>query len=681
MKLSLIISCTMLAAATCTQAANKKDTHPHGIDPSNMDLKVKPGTDFYKFATGKWNDKYPMPAENSRYGIFNKLIDDNNKRIRDLISEMSKKTNKENSLEQKIGMLYNQVTDTKKLNEQGIAPLTKYVKMLEKISERRHLSQAIALMGRAGITTFFLYGTEADNENSKQNLVQIMQGGLTLGQRDYYLDTDEATMKIRNAYREFGQNVFKKLYPEIDDKEAQKRMNQVIALEARLAGSFKTSAALRVPENNYHKITIATLKANYPAINWDTFFKENKYAGFNEVNIGQPEALAEACSIIAEEPIEAIKNYLIFRLSEESFYYLSDDLRQLRFNFFGKVMSGTEQEQPAWKRGVNLVEGLLGEAVGKVYAEKYFPEAAKKRMETLVKNLQSALAERIQAQDWMSAETKQKALEKLGTFYVKIGYPDKWRDFSGLPFKAERPLLDNIFDITCYNSDYYTAKTVGKPVDRDQWYMTPQTVNAYYNPPTNEICFPAGILQYPFFDMQADDAFNYGAIGVVIGHEMTHGFDDQGRKYDKEGNMREWWSAADSKKFNERAQVIVDFFNNIKVLPDLHCNGSLTAGENLADHGGLQVAYTAFKNATRGLPQKKVNGFTPDQRFFIAFANVWAGSIREAEIRKRVKSDPHSLSEWRVNGSLPHIDAWYKAFNITPKDKLYIPKEKRVNIW
>jgi len=680
MKMAFIITWAMLTA-TCAQAKVEKTTHPHGIDLTNMMKSVEPGTDFYKFATGKWNKKYPMPAEYSRYGVFNLLLDNNNERIRTLIEDMSHQGEKEGSIEQKIGTIYNMVLDSKRLNEDGIKPLLKYTDMIASITNRNDLTTAVAELGHHGIETFFGFGTEADAKDSKQNIVTISQGGLSLGERDYYLDTDSATMTIRNAYREYGKKVFAKLDPNASVDEITKKMNDVIRIETKLANSFSSRAALRIPENNYHKIELETLNHNYPSINWAEFFKINKYFGFNDVNIGQPAALAAANDLFANESIDALKNYLTFRLSNEMLDYLSDDLRLLHFDFYGKTMSGTEKELPAWKRGVELAQNLMGEAIGRIYCQKYFPEAAKKRMENLVGNLQKALAERINEQKWMTPETKQKAQEKLNSFYVKIGYPNKWRDYSGMQIDPIKSLLENIKDITAFNADYQTEKHVGKPVDRDEWYMTPQQVNAYYNPPTNEICFPAGILQYPFFDMEADDAFNYGAIGVVIGHEMTHGFDDQGRKYDKNGNMSEWWSADDSKNFNERAQVIVNYFNNIKVLPDLNANGITTEGENLADHGGLQVAYTALQNGSKGKPSKKIDGYTPEQRFFIAFAGVWAGDIRPAEIRKRIKSDPHSLAEWRVNASLPHIDAWYKAFNITPKDKLYVPKEKRVTIW
>ena len=679
MKIALLISCAMISGAM-TQAKVRTTSHPHGIDPANFDLKAKPGTDFFQYACGGWNKRNPMPADQSRWGVFNQLIDNNNKRIKELIEEMSAKKSSD-PLEQKIGLLYNKVIDQKTLNAQGIKPLLVYTDKIAQINSREGIQQAAAAMGRYGVSAFFTYGTEADAMDSKMNLVSIGQGGLTLGQRDYYLDTDTATLKIRKAYKEFGQQVLSKIYSSETTDQIAKRMNGVLQLETRLAKSFKSRVELRVPENNYQKISYQALKDSYKAVDWDQFFRINKYPAFDYVNVGQPDALSEANEILANEDLEVLKSYLTLRLAVNSLPYLSDELRGLHFGFFGRVMSGTEQEQPAWKRGVNLENELLGEALGRIYVKRYFPEAAKKRMETLVSNLQKALGERIKAQDWMSDETKAKALEKLSTFYVKIGYPNKWRDFSGLQLDPDKSLLETIMTIMSFNSDYYTEKTVGKPVDRDQWYMNPHEVNASYNPPPNEICFPAGILQYPFFDMEADDAFNYGAIGVVIGHEMTHGFDDQGRKFDKDGNMKEWWTPEDAKRFQGRTQVMVDYFNKIKVLPDLNANGQLTLGENLADHGGLQVSFTALQNATKGQPSKRISGYTPEQRFFLAFAGVWAGTIRDAEIRKRVKSDPHSLAKWRVDGQLPHIDAWYKAFNITPKDPLYVPKDKRVTIW
>lgn len=664
-----------------TACSGGGETHPHGIDVTNMNMDVNPGNNFYKYATEKWNEKHPMPGDKSRYGAFDLLGENNKERVRLLIEEMAKGSYSEGSLEKKIGSLYNMVLDSVKLNQDGIEPLRKYIAQIDDASTKDELVLAAARLGHCGISCFFGFGVDGDAKNSKMNLVEIGQGGLSMGQREYYLDDDDATVKIRNAYKDYVRKVFAQIYADEDTTAIEKRMADVLNLETRLAKSFKPKADLRIPEENYHKISFENLCATYPQFGWEAFFKENKFAAFDSLNVGQPKAIEEVNAIFEEQNTDAIKNYMVLRMASECLDYLSDDLRQLGFEFYGKVMSGLEEEAPAWKRGVGLADGLLGEAIGRIYVKKYFPEEAKERMKTLVANLQDALGERIKAQDWMSEDTKKKALEKLSTFYVKIGYPDKWRDYSDVKVDENASLLDNVMNIVMLNSDYETERTVGKPVDRDRWYMTPQTVNAYYSPITNEICFPAGILQYPFFDVESDDAANYGAIGVVIGHEMTHGFDDQGRKYDKNGNLSEWWTEEDSKRFDERVKSVVAFFDSIKVLPDLNANGALTAGENLADHGGLQVAFTALQKVIKDSAEKDENGFTAAQRFFIAYANVWAGSVREAEMRKRTKSDPHSLSVWRVNGTLPHIDAWYDAFNISETDSMYIPKDKRVNIW
>jgi len=679
MKKTLIICSVMITMMTACTGGDVK--HAHGIDITNMNLDVSPGSNFYKYATEKWNVKHPMPGDKSRYGAFDLLGESNKERVRTLIEDMAKGTFEDGSLEKKIGTLYNMMLDSVKLNADGIEPLKKYVAQIEAAATIDDLVLAAARLGHCGISCFFGFGVDADAKDSKMNLVAIGQGGLSMGQRDYYLDDDEATQKIRNAYKEYVKKLFARIYSEEDSSAIEKRMEDVLKVETRLARSFKPNVELRIPEENYHKMSYEALCKSYPQFGWDVFFKENKFAAFDSLNVGQPEAIKEVNAIFAEKDVEAIRNYMVFRMASSSLDYLSDDLRRLGFEFYGKVMSGLEKEAPAWKRGVGLADGLLGEAIGRVYVKKYFPEEAKERMKTLVSNLQEALGERIKAQDWMSEDTKKKALEKLATFYVKIGYPEKWRDYSDVNVDENLSLLDNVMNIVMLNSDYEVGTTVGKPVDRDRWYMTPQTVNAYYNPSTNEICFPAGILQYPFFDVESDDAANYGAIGVVIGHEMTHGFDDQGRKYDKDGNLSEWWTEDDSRRFDERVKKVVTFFDSIKVLPDLHANGALTAGENLADHGGLQVAYTALQKVTDNPAEKDENGFTAAQRFFIAYAGVWAGSVREEEMRKRTKQDPHSLSVWRVNGTLPHIDAWYEAFHVTEKDSMYVPREKRVNIW
>lgn len=673
---------TAALAATITFSMAQDNNHPHGINPRNLDTSIRPGTDFYGYAVGGWQKTNPIGDEYATFGTFNQLDELNNKRVRSIIEELAKKSTYSNISEQDIATIYNLVTDTARLNRDGLAPLKPYIERISRCATTQELMDEVGKLSLMDIGCFFGVTIESDAKDSKTNLVQLMQGGATLSDREYYLDTDEHTVGIRNAYKGFGTKVFQMLYPSLPKDSAEKLMATVLRLETRLASAFKSNAQLRIAEENYNKIPFTQLERDYEEVDWHKlFFEDAQFPQFGEISVCQPEATKEACRMIKEETTQDLKTYVLFRLCVSTLSYLGDAQRNLSFDFFGRVLQGRKAQQPLWRRGVMTTNSLLGDAVGKIYAQKYFPESAKKSMETLVENLRTALGERIEAQDWMSHETKKNALEKLATFYVKIGYPNKWRDYSGLRLTPDMSLLDAIMTARQFNNLTDIREMVGQPMDKDKWYMTPQTVNAYYNPPTNEICFPAGILQYPFFDEKADEAFNYGAIGVVIGHEMTHGFDDQGRKYDKDGNMSDWWSLEDQERFNKRAQVIVDFFDSIKVLPDLHANGSLTQGENLADHGGLQVAYTALMNAMKGKPKKKIDGFTPSQRFFLAYAGVWAGNIREAEIRRRTKSDPHALAKWRVNGALPHIDAWYEAFHITDKDPLFVPKDKRVTIW
>lgn len=463
------------------------------------------------------------------------------------------------------------------------------------------------------------------------------------------------------------------------EADAQQKVADVMELETAIAKVSRSATELRDPEANYHKMSFDELKKTIAGIDWDAYMKGLGIQAPAELNVEQVEPIQEVARLMNTLPLSKHVSYLEYNLLDAAASCLSDDFVAARFDFYGKVLSGRQVNQPRWKRAVNSVNGMLGELVGEMYVEKYFPAAAKERMVKLVKNLQTALGERIDAQEWMSDSTKIRAHEKLATFHVKVGYPDKWKDYSKLEIKN-----DSYWANVCRASewgfnDMYSR--IGKPVDKDEWLMTPQTVNAYYNPSTNEICFPAAILQPPFFNMEADDAANYGAIGVVIGHEMTHGFDDQGRQFDKDGNLTDWWAPGDADRFKERAQVMVDFFNKIEVLPGLQANGELTLGENLADHGGLNVAYLAFQNATKDAPLGVVDGFTPEQRFFLAYATLWAGNIRDEQIRVYTKSDPHSLGKWRVNGALPHIQAWYDAFHITPSDPLYVAPENRVNVW
>ena len=450
-----------------------------------------------------------------------------------------------------------------------------------------------------------------------------------------------------------------------------------------LALVSKSNVELRDPEANYNKMSLKEFNENYPNIRIE---EQAKAEGVNlqyiqEMVVGQPQFFAGLDKLLATQSADELKALMEWDLITSSAGSLSDEIREANFDFFGRTMSGRKEDYPLWKRATSQVQSILGEPLGKMYVERYFPASSKKMMEELVHNLQISLGQRIDAQTWMSDTTKAAAHAKLDKFYVKIGYPNKWRDYSKLNIDPSKSFFENQMVCRKFFNDLQIEEKAGKPVDRDEWFMTPQTVNAYYNPTTNEICFPAGILQRPFFDPKADAAFNYGAIGVVIGHEMTHGFDDQGRKYDAEGNMHDWWTASDAAGFEQRAKLYSDYFDAIEVLPGLHSNGKFTLGENLADHGGLQVAFNAFKNATAKKPLKKVDGFTPEQRFFIAYAGVWGQNITEQEIRNRVKRDPHALGEWRVNGALPHIDAWYEAFGVKPGDKLYLPKAERLQLW
>ena len=652
-----------------------------GLNGADFDKSVRPADDFYQFACGGWMQAHPLPAAYSRYGSFDKLGEDNVKRINGILNELKTKEYAEGTTERKLSDLYKLATDENRRNADGVAPI---MPMLNRIQAAKDVKSLVALqMEMSTYTSNEFYGIYigADEKNSKQNILNVMQSGLILRQKEYYLDNDSATADIREAYKKHIVNMFK--FFGFSEKASQKKMQNILRLETELAKVSKSNTELRDPEANYHKMTLKEFNARYPHLYMEQIANasglESKY--MQDIVVGQPEFLDGADKLMATLKSEELRDYMQWRHILSAVSYLSDDVVAANFEFFGKKMSGRKEDHPLWKRATAQVEGQMGEALGKIYTEKYFPESSKQRMKQLVKNLQVSLGERIEAQTWMSAETKKNALDKLNSFYVKIGYPDKWTDMSQLVIDAKKSYYDNIVECKKFWNAYDIQQKAGKPVDRDEWHMTPQTVNAYYNPTTNEICFPAGILQPPFFDANADDAFNYGAIGVVIGHEMTHGFDDSGRHYDKDGNMNDWWTKADGDNFTKRADDYAAYFSNIKVLPDLNANGKFTLGENLADHGGLMVSFNAFKHAMKSQPCGEKDGFTPEQRFFLAYSGVWAGNITEAEIRNRTKSDPHSLGRWRVNGALPHIDAWYEAFDVKEGDKMFVPKAERLELW
>lgn len=673
------VAVATLAFAMLTSCAGQKEAKStSGINLANMDTTVSAGTDFFRYACGGWNDAHPLTAEYSRYGTFDELFENSQKQLRELIEGLAaQKNNQAGSAAQKIGDLYNMAMDSVTLNKQGAEPVKA---MLDKIAGLKDKSEIVPMMtemAHIGIGTYFHSYVYADPKNSSLNIFQMGQGGINLGEKEYYLDTDSITQNIREQYKLYIGKLFQ--LAGFSEADAQQKVADVLEIETAIAKVSRSATELRDPEANYHKMSFDELKKTIAGIDWDAYMKGLGIQAPAELNVEQVEPIQEVARLMNTLPLSKHVSYLEYNLLDAAASCLSDDFVAARFDFYGKVLSGRQVNQPRWKRAVNSVNGMLGELVGEMYVEKYFPAAAKERMVKLVKNLQTALGERIDAQEWMSDSTKIRAHEKLATFHVKVGYPDKWKDYSKLKIKN-----DSYWANVCRASewgfnDMYSR--IGKPVDKDEWLMTPQTVNAYYNPSTNEICFPAAILQPPFFNMEADDAANYGAIGVVIGHEMTHGFDDQGRQFDKDGNLTDWWAPGDADRFKERAQVMVDFFNKIEVLPGLQANGELTLGENLADHGGLNVAYLAFQNATKDAPLGVVDGFTPEQRFFLAYATLWAGNIRDEQIRVYTKSDPHSLGKWRVNGALPHIQAWYDAFHITPSDPLYVAPENRVNVW
>lgn len=675
MKMYASAALSLVAMVACNSPEKKTDTG--GIDLASLDTTALPGTDFYQYACGGWIAQHPLTAEFSRYGTFDKLREDNDVKVQSLIEELAKGKHEAGSVAQKIGDLYNLAMDSVKLNNDGAAPIQTQLQEIAALTNKEDIIGYVATMARNGISTYFNAFVYADPMNSTMNIFQMEQGGINLGEREYYLNTDSLSIDIRTKYEAYIGKLF--TLAGFDAAVAAQKAKDVLEIETAIAKESKSSTELRDPMANYNKYIYKGFQEVFAGLQWDKYLNNLGVKGVEEINVQQPRAIQEVIRLIKTLPIEKHKAYLEYNLIDAATSYLSDDFVAASFDFYGKTLSGKEANRPRWKRSVGTVNSALGEAVGKLYVEKYFPAAAKERMVKLVDNLSVALGERIQAQEWMSTETKAKAMEKLSTFHVKIGYPDKWKDYSTLEIKN-----DSYWANICRAAQWETADNlsrVGKPVDKDEWLMTPQTVNAYYNPTTNEICFPAAILQYPFFDMEADDAFNYGAIGVVIGHEMTHGFDDQGRQFDKDGNLKEWWTAEDAAGFNTRAQVMVDFFNNINVLPDLKANGQLTLGENLADHGGIKVSYLAFQNATKNNPLPVKAGFTPEQRFFLAYAALWAGSVRDEQIRVFTKTDPHSLGKWRVNGALPHIDAWYEAFGITEKDPLYIAPEKRAKVW
>lgn len=645
-----------------------------GVDRANLDPSVAPQTDFYDYACGGWMKANPLKPEFARYGTFDELRENNRVQLRELIMNLDTKNAPQGSITQKIGDLYAMGLDSLRLNIEGAQPIIGDVVAINQTPK----SDVMDLLAtKIGVDGFFSTGVEADMMNSDIHAMYWSQGGMGLGDRDYYLEDSDNAKKIRDAYRTY----IKTLTSLIGyDSAAQQRVaDNVMEIETRLAKAAMSREELRNPAATYNPMTLDEIAAKYPNVDLRRYFAKQGITDIESVVIGQPNSLAEVNAILAEASEQAIHDYLTASYISTAADYLSDDFTDAKFKL-SQAVSGVEEPMPRWKRALGVPNALLGEAVGQLYVEKHFPQSSKEKMLTLVGNLKTALGEHINGLTWMSDTTKQRALEKLDAFTVKIGYPDKWRDYSTLKIDRRRSYWDNIKDAIKHEVDYNLSDW-GKPVDKTRWYMTPQTVNAYYSPLSNEICFPAGILQAPYFNPDADPAENYGAIGVVIGHEMTHGFDDQGSQFDKEGNFANWWTAADKEKFDSLTSGLADQFDSIVVLGDTHANGRFTLGENIADQGGLRVAYTAYHNSLGDSEGEVIDGFTPDQRFFLSYANVWAGNIRDEEILLRTKTDPHSLGRWRVNGSLKNIEPFFRAFDIKEGDAMYLAPEKRVIIW
>lgn len=665
----------MIAAvslASCATAPKADDVA--AIELQNMDISTSPSEDFYQYCNGGWMERTPFRDEFSRYAIFNVLGETNEERIKELFTSLASQKNERGSVGQKIVDLYSMGLDSLRLNREGAAPIAADLKEIEKM-EVVDLSSVLAKIHREIGSPFFNCYVATDSKNSTNTILNFSQAGLSMGTRDYYLEQKYSDK--RESYKGYIERLFTLIG--YSEAEAKRATESVIRVEMAIAESSSSNVELRDPNAAYNITSIEEFKATYDAINWDEYAKELGLKLPEKLNVRQPRQLARVNEELKRLDLQTIKDYLSFNVAGSATSYLADPINEASFDFFGRTMSGTQQQQARWKRALSRPNNVLGEAVGQMYVEKYFPAEYKAQMMELVLNLQKALSIHIDQLEWMSDETKAKAQEKLSTIYIKIGYPDKWKDYSELEIDPSKSYWENMKCVWRWSTKENIAKLY-RPVDREDWGITPQTVNAYYRPTTNEICFPAAILQPPFFNPTADDAVNYGAIGVIIGHEMTHGFDDKGRQFDKDGNLKDWWLAEDSEAFTERADQLVEQFNKIEVLPGVFANGAYTLGENIADQGGLRVAYTAMREAQGGVEAEPIDGFTSAQRFYIGYASVWAQHIRDEEIERRTNSDPHSLGEWRVNQTLKNIDTFYEAFGIE-SGEMYIAPEERVTIW
>lgn len=665
---------------SCNESKNNEietTNNMKAINLNDLDTSVSPSEDFYQYATGGWQKSHPLPAEESRFGSFDMLAKETNIKVKELIQGLSDTNNEKGSIAWKIGTFYSLGMDSTTIESQGITPIKPLFDAIDSIKTSNDVVKQIAYFQKQGISApFYLYGS-SDKDDASMEITYLYQGGLGLPDRDYYISDDNRSKEIRTAYIEHMQKMFVLLGDDVNT--AKKNASIVMDMETSMAKASMTRLELRDPHKTKNKLILSKLNEMTPNMDMKSYFEIVGLPVPGLINVSQPDFIIAIDKLVENSSISEWQTYYRWKLINSTASYLSSSFVNQNFEFYGKFLTGAEKQKPRWRKVVNATNNSLGEAVGQMFVEKHFPPEAKERMDELVVNLKLAFEDRILVLDWMNEETKQKAIEKLHTINVKIGYPDKWKDYSALLI-TESSYVENILAANSFDFNFMISK-IGKKVDTEQWFMNPQTVNAYYSPNMNEICFPAGILQAPFFYMNADDAVNYGAIGVVIGHEMTHGFDDQGKNYDKNGNLVEWWTDEDSKRFKEKTQLLVDRYNKIIVIDTIHADGELSLGENIADFGGLSISYDAFQKSKAGKEPEAIDGFTSNQRFYLAYAKVWAQNIRDKEIMRLTKEDVHSLGKWRVNAQLPGIENFHKAFDIKEGDAMYLPPEEWTSIW
>lgn len=677
-KITMVAALAVAALAVDAQAPAAAQGAVHGVNKADMDMSVRPGDDFYQYAGGGWLKANPMKPEYSSYGVFNDLAETNRKQIRELFENLSKEKHAFGSVGQKVADLYNMAMDSVRLNKEGAAPLQKDLDKVKAFSKKADFTAFIADQHLYKGNPFFGIGVDTDLKNSDLNVMWLSAGTSGLPDRDYYLNTDADSKKKQEAYRVYLSKIFQ--LSGYKKKEAEKAAKVIYNIEYQFAEAKMSRAEARDYNKLYNIYTIDMLQKDYPAIQWAKYFELMGVKDVKQVILTEPKVMAVAQKLMSTLSEQDIKYYVAGLIIKSSTSVLSDDFVNANFDFYGRLLNGQKEQKARWKRALGFPNSLLGEAVGELYVSKYFAGESKAKMLKLIDNLRKALATRIANLAWMNDTTKINALVKLNSFTVKVGYPDKWRDYSKLTIDPAKSLYDNVAAAT-YVETLRNLEKFGKPVDKSEWGMTPQTVNAYYNPTTNEICFPAAILQAPFFDVNADDATNYGAIGVVIGHEMTHGFDDQGRNFNADGNMVDWWTAGDSKRFTAAAEKLAAQFDQITVVGDLKANGHLTLGENIADQGGLRIAYDAFKTTQQFQEGKEIDGFTPAQRFYLSYGRIWAEHMTEEAIYQQTKSDPHSIGRNRVNATLRNIDTWYDAFGVKEGDKMWLAPAERAIVW